>query len=197
MFFVIGTGLIISSLYAYIKLVYIASFSVAEKYCSRYGYSLTRFLIDCLSKLKLYFILYLIFIIVHVLLFISSTNSLVIRSLISLSAFLGGLTLEYLVSPYLLLRKILSVRHIRLSTLIMYFTIPWFILALLISIMVNAPIYYTFGSLAIYPYFHPWSKDVVELVQKGAPIIWTPTYGDLLGVIIIAFYSKWIVLEKI
>ncbi len=103
-----------------------------------------------------------------------------------------ALFLEFIILPRIIVLKIIDGKA-RLSKIIVMYTIPWIILLFTVSTTINYLIYSIYGELALYPYIHPWSKIYIEMLKEGVKATWIPTYGEWLGVIALALYSRWVV----
>ncbi len=117
-----------------------------------------------------------------------------IRSLItplSLTMFVLAVILEYVVLPRIIIYEI-NGRNISWGKLLLLYTLPWILLRIGISSLINYPIYMLCGKLCLYPYYGGWSGSLKKALEKNIAATWLPTYGDWFAIIFVAIYNRWV-----
>ncbi len=70
--------------------------------------------------------------------------------------------------------------------------LPWNLVVVASSLAVNTVLASLFGSTAVYPYFRGWSSEAVAALEEGTITTWMPSYGKLVGVLVVARYTAWL-----
>ncbi len=104
---------------------------------------------------------------------------------------LGFLFLEYFIAPYLILNRVARRRGgYSLTTILLAYSLPWAIMGLALSAIINMPLMIMFNWLVIYPYFHGWDKVSIALLINTPIGSLIPTIGEIIAVIVIAYYTE-------
>ncbi len=111
--------------------------------------------------------------------------------------FILSFIIEYLIRPYMVFNE-LKHRPINLKHVIIEYTIPWFIIALITATTINAIIYFiTSTKTSLYPYFWGFDEKALDLIRQGYTVTWIPTYGEWFSTILITLYSKLLISRRV
>gem|GEM_PF-4418316 len=195
---ILFSGLIVSTLYLYLDALYIyivAYSSVKRLHC---GFSDTiKYFIDHFLDLKTYLIVVGVFNLFSITLpfmFLAfKVSDQAIYYALTTIVYVISFIIEYILRPRIILNSIGN-KYVRFTKTILYYTIPWFIISVLFSTLVDGLIYtYTHSMTSLYPYFHGFDKEALQLIEKGYVGVWIPTYGKWFATILIALYTQWVI----
>ncbi len=106
--------------------------------------------------------------------------------------FLFSIILEHIIAPYIMIRRTYYMKNTIFHTLLLY-TLPWLLIQFLVSIIINTLIVTFFGLQYIYPYYRGWNTDALNILRNIGPrSIPIPSYGQLISIIIISYYTGYV-----
>ncbi len=186
-------GFLFFTLYFYLEAVYI--YVVTNKFLGGGRYPSLSYAFTNLIHGFFYMTPFLKYVIIYVVLDIIVVIAMFyihsLITLLSLTMFILALILEYIILPRIIVYEVIG-RNIGWDKLLLLFTLPWIILRIGISMLINYPIYLMCGRVCLYPYYWGWSRLIRRALEKNIAAVWLPTYGDWLAIVFVALYNRWI-----